>query len=183
MTAACAPAGKAMAETRYEIDASHSHIQFSVQRFGFNDVIGAFGDVKGVITLDEEAPENSAVEVEISVASLKSGDATRDEHLASPFWFNQEAFPTITFKSTAVEQIDDKTAKVTGDLTLLGATKPVTLNVMLNKIGPDPATKKEAAGFSVTANLDRTAFGMETAANLIGNDVAIRIEVLAHEAE
>ena len=183
LTAACAPAGEAMAETRYEIDASHTHVQFSVQRFGFNDVIGAFGDVKGVIALDQDNPENSNVQVEIGVASLNSGDATRDEHLASPFWFNMEEFPTVTFKSTSVELIDDRTANVTGDLTLLGATQPITLRVVLNKIGQDPATKKEAAGFSATATLDRTAFGMETAANLIGNDVAIRIETLAHKVE
>ena len=88
--AACAPATSARAEDRFELDPTHTHVQFSVQRFGFNDVIATFLDVKAVITLDQTAPENSSVEVEIGVASLVSGDETRNEHLQSPFWFNGE---------------------------------------------------------------------------------------------
>lgn len=173
----------ARAADRYEIDPAHTHVQFSVLRFGFNDVIGSFTDVKGTITLDKDAPEKSAVEVVISVASLVSGDATRDQHLSSEFWFNSENFPEMTFQSTAVEVIDETSARVTGDLTLLGVSKPVTLMVTLNKAGQDPASKSQAVGFSVTGSLDRTAFGMNTAAGLVGTDVAIRIETLAHKAE
>ena len=77
----------------------------------------------------------------------------------------------------------ETSARVTGNLTLLGVTRPVTLDVVMNKMGEDPATKKMAAGFSATTRLKRSAFGMTTAAALIGDDVAIRIETLAHKTE
>ncbi len=181
LAAACAPASQAQAEDRYEIDAAHTHVQFSIMRFGFNDVIGTFLDVKGVITLDQDKPEMSSVEVEIAMASVESGDATRNEHLGGAFWLNVEQHPAMSFKSTAVEVTGEDAANVTGDLTLLGVTKPVVLAVTLNKIGADPATRKEAVGFSATASLNRLDFGLETAEGLIGNDIAIRIETLAHK--
>ncbi len=179
----CAPATTAQAQDQYALDPVHTHVQFSVSRFGFNDVIAAFPDVKGVITLDEGEPENSSVDVEIGVPSLASGDDTRNEHLQGAFWLNGEAFPVISYRSTSVEQLSDTEANVTGELTLLGVTKPVSLHVVLNKIGKDPATKKDAVGFSATASLKRSDFGLMTAANLVGDDVAIRIETLAHKME
>ncbi len=181
--AACSIVNTATAADRYEIDASHTHVQFSVQRFGFADTIGTFTGVSGVISLDKQAPENSSVEVEIDVASLVSGDASREEAVLSEFWFNAEKFTTMTFKSTAVELDGEDHAHVTGDLTLLGVSKPVTLDVKLNKIGMDPSTRGEAAGFSITGGLNRLDWGMETAANFVGTDVAIRIEALAHKTE
>lgn len=183
LAAACAPATTAQAEDRFEIDPSHTFVQFSVQRFGFNDVIATIPDVKGVITLDQEALENSSVEVEIGVASMASGDATREQALMTPFWFNAEEFPKIAYRSISVERIGDDQADVTGELTILGVTKPIVMRVVFNKIGKDPANKREAVGFSATASLKRSDFGMMTAANLVGDDVAIRIETLAHKME
>ncbi|MBT8472631.1 MAG: YceI family protein [Marinicaulis sp.] len=183
ITLSCAPTTIANAGETYELDPSHTHVVFSVQRFGFNDVIAFFPAVAGNISLDHDAPENSAVEVEIGVASIVSGDATRNEHLVGEFWFNVGEHPTITFKSTSVERTGEDTAEVTGDLTVLGVSKSVSLNVKLNKLGADPASKREAAGFSATATLNRHDFGMSIAENLIGGDVSIRIETLAHKAE
>ena len=183
VAAACAPVSPAQAQDAYQLDPSHTHVQFSILRFGFNNVIGGFADVQGVVTLDEAAPENSKVEVEIGVASLASGDDTRNAHLQGEFWFNSEQFPTISFRSVSVEQLSENEANVTGDLTLLGVTKPVLLHVVLNKKGSDPASKKEAVGFSATGALKRSDFGMLTAANLVGDEVAIRIETLAHKIE
>ena len=183
MAAACTPASPAQAQERYEIDPSHTFVQFSVQRFGFNDVIATMPDVKGVITLDQEAPENSSVEVEIGVSSLASGDATREQALMTPFWLNVEEHPKITYRSLSVERVGDDQADVAGELTILGVTKPITMRVVFNKVGTDPATKKEAVGFSATVTLKRSDFGMMTAANLVGDDVAIRIETLAHKME
>ncbi len=183
IAAACAPVSSAVAAERYEIDASHTHVQFSVLRFGFADTIGTFTDVSGVISLDRQASENSSVEVEINVASLASGDASRDAAVLSKFWFNVEEFATMTFTSTSVALDGENHARVTGDLTLLGVTKPITLDVKLNKIDMDRAAKKEGAGFSITGNLNRLDWGMETAANFVGTDVAIRIEALAHKID
>ncbi len=183
LAAACAPASTAQAQERFEIDPTHTHIQFSVLRFGFNEIIGTFTDVEGVIALDQAAPENSSVEVVIGVPSLVSGNDTRNEHLQGGFWLNGEEFPEMTFRSVSVEQLSDTDANVAGELTLLGVTKPVTLHVVLNKIGTDPATKKDAVGFSATASLKRSDFGMTSAANLVGDGVSIRIETLAHKIE
>ena len=176
------PAGYvAYAADQYEIDAAHTHVQFSVRRFGFNDVIGFFPDVSGVVTLDHEAPEKSRVEAEIGVASLVSGDATRNEHVLGEFWLNAGAFPVMRFRSTSVKIESENQATVTGDLTLLGETLPVELDVTLNKLGADPATKREAAGFSATGLLKRSDFGSQTALGLVGDEVSIRIETLAHK--
>jgi polyisoprenoid-binding protein YceI len=170
----------AMAADVYVIDAAHSTVQFSVDRFGFAPIIGRIADVKGELALDEASPENSTVSVVMTVASLESGDATRDGHLKGPFWFDAEKFPTMEFRSTRILDVDDAAATVVGVLSLHGAEAPVTLKVRRNKIGEDPATKRKAAGFSATAKLKRSAFGMNTAAGLIGDDVDIRIEALAH---
>lgn len=181
LAALAASAAPARAGDVYELDPAHSQAAFSVARFGFNDVIAFFPGVTGVVTLDETAPEKSAVEAKIAVAGLQSGDATRNEHLLGPRWFNAAAFPAMTFASTAVERTGEKTARVTGDLTILGETRSVVLDVTLNKLGADPATKRPAAGFSATASLRRADFGMTTAPALIGADVAVRIEALGHK--
>lgn len=183
LIAACSAAYAAPASAEpvsYAIDAAHTHTTFTIMRFGFNSVIGDFRNIKGAVVIDEDAPENSSVSVEIGVASVSSGDATRDEHLRGAFWFNAEEFPTITFVSSSVKQTSENTAIVTGDLTIHGVTRATDLNVTLNKLAQDPATKGSAAGFSATAQIKRSDFGMETALGLIGDDVSIQIEALAH---
>ncbi len=174
------PFGGALAADIYEIDPTHTHVQFSIERFGFNDVIGFFPGVKGAVTLDSENPEASQVEAEIHVASLVSGDPTRNDHVKGEFWLNAAEFPMITFLSTAVILEADETAEVIGELTILGQTNPVTLSVTLNKLGIDPATKRAAAGFSATGTIKRSDFGLDIASALIGDEVSIRIETLAH---
>lgn len=175
--------GAARAADAYEIDPSHTHVQFSIERFGFNDIIAFFPDVKGVVTLDHDAPENSLVEAEIGVASLVSGDATRNEHVTGDFWLNASEFPVMTFKSNTVTLLSESEATVVGEMTILGQTKPVTLTVTLNKLGTDPSTKGDAVGFSATGMLKRSDFGLTIAEALIGDEVAIRIETLAHKME
>lgn len=182
LAAGCLPA-QSIAADKYVLDPSHSHVQFSFDRFGFNSIIGEFRDVEAVLMLDEDNPENSSVTATIGVASAVSGDDTRDEHMAGPVWLNAEAFPTISFESTNVDQSSETQATVTGNLTLRGVTAPVVLDVRLNKIDEDRVTKKRAAGFSATGTLKRSAFGLETALGFIGDDIDFRIEALAHRSE
>lgn len=182
-TAACATPMTASAADTYVLDTAHTFVQFSVDRFGFNAVIGEFRDVTGEIILDKEAPAKSAVSVEIRTDSLISGDATRDEHLKGPFWFNIGEFPVMSFSSSSVETIGENEANVAGELLLHGVRKPVTLHVKLNKLGVDPATKGEAVGFSATAKLKRSDFGMNTAAGMVGDEIDIRIETFAHRGQ
>ena len=167
------------AEVAYKLDSSHTETMFIIDRFGFNSVIGIFGESEGTIWLDEAAPEKSRVEATIQVGSLQSGHATRDEHLKAERWLNVAKSPTMSFKSTKVEKTGPDTARVTGDMTIMGVTLPATLDVKLNKIGKAPNNQKQQAGFTITGAISRKAFGSATAAGMIGDSVSIRIEALA----
>jgi len=163
----------------YTLDPAHTQVAFSIDRFGFNRVLGRFDDVTGEMVLDEANPANSSVRATIQVGSVDSGNDTRDEHLREPRWLGAAAHPTMEFRSTAVQLTGERTAEVTGDLTLMGQTHPVTLNVTLNNLGPAPNNQRRMAGFSATGSLNRSAFGSTTGANVIGDSVSIQIEALA----
>lgn len=164
----------------YTIDPAHTQVSFSVNRFGFNNVLGRFDGATGEIVLDEANPANSSVRATIQTGGVALGDATRDEHVRSPHWLNVAQFPTIVFRSTSVRLIDERRAEVRGELTLLGQTHPLTLDVRLNRIGPLPNNQLRGAGFSATATLRRSVWGSNIAANLIGDDVQITIEALGY---
>jgi len=169
------------APVAYTLDPTHTQTTFTVDRFGFTTVLGAFTTSSGTIWIDEAAPANSRVEAQVTVASLYAGDPTREDHLRGERWLNAAANPLITFKSTKVVPTGPDTADVTGDFTLNGVTKPVTLKVKLNKIGKAPGSGKPSAGFTITGSIHRRDFNVGAAvpAGLIGEDVPIRIEALA----
>jgi len=172
----------AHAADRYVLDNEHTQVLFKADRFGLSNTFGSFADVSGELMLDEAHPENSSVTATIKVASLRSDNDTRETHLKSGNWLDAEQFPDITFVSTSVVP-DGETAKVTGDLTVHGVTKQVTLDVTLKKIGTDPSKKKKAAGFSATTTVNRHDFGVSIAEALIGPEVGITIEALALSAD
>ncbi|MFP3943324.1 MAG: YceI family protein [Alphaproteobacteria bacterium] len=167
----------------YELDPAHTQVLFSVERFGFTRILGFFEETEGTVRIDEEDPGRSSVNTVIRTASLDSGDEKRDEALRGKFWFDTAAHSEIRFRSTSVEPTGPGSAKVTGKLTVKGVTRSVTLDVKLLKTGQDPATQRQAAGFSASTQISRADFGMTTAANLIGDRVDIRIYALAHRAE
>ena len=183
IAAALAASGAAYAEpVNYTLDAAHTQVAFSIERFGFNHVLGRFENVTGTMVIDEANPANSSVSATIQVASVDSSNDTRDEHLRGERWLNAAQFPTIEFRSTAVRLTGERTAEVTGNLTLLGQTHPVTLSVTLNNIGATPnRPNARLAGFSATSSLSRAAWGSTTAQgpNMIGDLVTIQIEALA----
>lgn len=172
----------AQAAQTYTLDSGHADVVFLVSHFGYSATVGRIGDVQGSITFDEAAVENSAVEIVMQSASLDTNHTKRDEHLRSADFFNVEQFPTITFSSTEIAKTGDNTGTLTGDLTLLGVTKPVTLDVTFNLKSPHPILEgKEAVGFSARGSLKRTDFGMATYAPAIGDEVELIIEVEAIE--
>ena len=177
LTAAAAPAFAA--EVAYKHDTAHTETSFSIDRFGFTSILGIFAKSEGTIWLDEAAPEKSRVEATVSVDSLLTANPTRDEHIKGERWLNAAKSPTMTFKSTKVVKTGADTAKVTGDMTIMGVTQPVTLDVKLNKIGTGPMGPKKMAGFTITGAISRKAFGSAGGAGAIGDNVAIRIETLA----
>lgn len=165
------------APAKYAFDKVHTQIFFTVNHVGFSNSTGKFLDFDGSFTFDKTKPEASSVDVVIKTASINMDDVPWDTHLKGADFFNVEKFPEMTFKSTKVEVTGENTANVTGDLTLLGVTKPVVLAVKLNQAGKHPFTNKEAAGFSITGALKRSDFGMVYGLPAVGDDVQIRIEV------
>lgn len=173
-----ATAGAAHAEDRFTLDPAHTQVAFSIDRMGFNRVLGRFDAIAGEVIIDQAAPERSSVTATIQTASLTSGNATRDEHLKSDRWLNVAAHPTMEFRSTSVRVIEENHAEVVGNLTLMGQTHPVTLDVRLNQIGAG-RNGGQQAGFSATGTIQRSQFGLTTAVPAIGDAVTIEIQALA----
>ncbi|ESQ90034.1 hypothetical protein ABAC460_09715 [Asticcacaulis sp. AC460] len=146
----------AFAADTYALDARHTSVTFQYTHFGLSRPTGKFMNAVGKVTLDDAAPANSSVEVSFALDGLSTGVKELDAHLLSPDFFDAAKYPTATFKSTKVELTGADTAKVTGDLTLHGVTKPVTFDVKLNKRSDD----KKKAGFSATGFILRSEFGI-----------------------
>lgn len=172
--------GFARAEAaEYQIDPTHTHILFMVDHLGFAKMIGLFTDFSGTITFDPKNIDASAVHVTINTASLDTQNAQRNKDLKGPDWFNVAEFPTMTFVGKKYIKKDDKSGTVIGDLTLLGVTRPVSLDVTLNKMGTNPLDHKEEVGFSARGVIKRSDFGMKTFVPAIGDEVTIILEVEA----
>jgi polyisoprenoid-binding protein YceI len=170
----------ANAADKFLLDPTHASVLFGVSHLGFSKTFGRFNKVEGAFTLDADAPEKSSVVVTMDAASLDTNHEKRDEHLRGKDFFDVAQFPALTYKSTSVKLTGEKTAIVTGDLTMHGVTKSVPLDVTLVNVGPnpmDPAKTKIVAGFSARGTLKRSEFGMGYAAPVLGDDVEIIIEV------
>ncbi|MBI3544222.1 MAG: polyisoprenoid-binding protein [Deltaproteobacteria bacterium] len=175
------PAGAA----EYEIDPAHSSVGFKVRHL-VSKTAGKFDKFTGKISYDPAKPEASKVEADIVAASINTNEPKRDKHLRSPDFFDTDKFKTLTFKSTKVHDVKDKTMKVDGDLTIHGVTKPVTLDVEMTGEGKDP-WGNVATGFTATTKVNRKDFGLtwnkalETGGVLVGDDIEIALEVEAHQ--
>ncbi|WP_299905428.1 YceI family protein [uncultured Paracoccus sp.] len=171
--------------TLWQFDPGHSQIAFAYDHLGFSTTRGLFGGIEGQITLDEAAPENSAVEVSFPVRAMLTGWQDRFTDLMGPDFFDlpEGSDARITFASTSVESTGEKTATVTGDLTLNGVTKPVVLEVELNQQGENPVTGKPWIGFDAETTLKRSDFGLGQFAPAVGDEVEIEISVEAGKAE
>ena len=168
----------ALAADQYKFDASHSQVLFSYDHLGFSTTYGLISGFDGTATIDPENLGNSSVKLEMKLSDMMStGWKDRDTHFLSADFFNAEINPVVTFTSTKVESTGEKTAKITGDLTIAGKTKEVVLDATLNKIGEHPVNKKEWAGFTATTTLKRSDFGVEKFAPYVGDEVDVRISV------
>lgn len=176
---ALALASPAAAAETWKIDPAHANIYFKASHFGWSNQFGRFNDVSGTITLDPNDASKTRVTLVIKAASVDTGHEARDKHLRSPDFFNAAEHPEIRFVSTKVEKTGDRTANVTGNLTLLGTTKPVTLKVTWNKVGQHFRTKKTHTGFSATTTIKRSAWGMKKFAPNLGDDITLYFEIEA----
>src|ERR1700730_1738147 len=173
----------AAATSTWQIDPNHSAAQFAVRHLAISTVRGAFTKVSGTVQLDDKDIAKSSVDVTIDVASVDTRVADRDKDLRSERFFDVEKYPTLTFKSTKVEQTEPGKLKVTGDLTIHGVTKQVVLDVE----GPtlpvkDPWGNQRVAA-NATTKVNRQDFGVKWNAKMdnggwvVGDDVAITIDV------
>ena len=169
-------AGPAAAADTYKLEPTHSSVTFQYTHFGFSHPTGKFMNAVGSVNLDKADPSKSSVEVSFDIAGVNTGVPALDNHLKSPDFFDAAKFPTATFKSTKVEVTGKDTAKVTGDLTIHGVTKPVTLNVKLNKLDVHPMMKKEDAGFTATATIKRSDFGVGNYVPAVSDQLDLYIE-------
>lgn len=166
------------APQKYSFDPLHTQIVFKVSHLGFSKSQGRFTGFTGGFTFDKEKPSASSVDVTIDANSINMLSTEWDDHLKGDNFFNVKKFPTITFKSKKVSTTSETTGNITGDLTILGVTKTVDLDVEFNKLGQHPMTKAQVAGFSATAHFKRSDFGMNYGIEMgLGDDVAIEIQV------
>ena len=163
----------------YTIDPTHSHVLFTIDHLGFARMVGLFSEFSGNISFDANNVPASKVNVNIKTESLQTQFAPRDKDLKGADWFNVTEFPEMTFVGTEFVKKDDHTGTLIGNLTLHGVTKPVTLNVVVNKVGQNPLDKIDSAGFSARGTFKRSDFGMKTYLGAIGDDVDLIIEIEA----
>jgi polyisoprenoid-binding protein YceI len=166
----------------WQIDPAHSSINFTARHMMIAKVHGRFEKFSGTVNFDENNPTNTTVDVTIDAASLNTKEAQRDGHLHSGDFFDVENFPTLTFKSTRVELIDEDTAKLVGDLTIKDITKEVVLNVEYLGQAQSPWGTTNA-GFTGTTTINRKDWdlnwnvALETGGFLVGDKIQINVEL------
>jgi polyisoprenoid-binding protein YceI len=168
------------AQETWTVDKGHSTATFKIRHFTAN-VVGAFNDFDGLVTIDRANPAKSSVEFTIQAASIDTNSENRDKHLRGADFFDVEKFPTITFKSTSVAAKGNNAFDVTGDLTMHGVTKRVTLPV---SFGGFLKTKRgEKAGFEVQTTLNRKDYGivwnraLDEGGFMLSDDVKVTINL------
>jgi len=160
----------------YTLDVAHTRIGFSARHAMVSKVRGQFDEFGGSVHLDAENPANSQVEITIKAASIDTRNADRDAHLRSNDFFAMEEYPEITFRSTHVEQANENKYYVTGDLTIRGVTKPVTVNFELNGGTVDPWGNFRV-GFDGQATINRKDWGVNWNAALEAGGVMVSEKV------
>ena len=177
---------KAPAVEKYDIDASHSGVVFGWNHFGFSNPAARFDKIEGSVLLDKADLTKSSISVSLPVEGLDTGVAKLDEALKSADFFDAAKYPTITFKSTKVEKTGENGLKITGDLTVHGVTKPVTLDAKVNKIGTfeiPGVIKAQAAGFDATTVIKRSDFGVSKYVPAVSDEIPVRITLDAKQTQ
>jgi polyisoprenoid-binding protein YceI len=171
--------------TAWQIDASHSSVEFAVTHMMFTTVRGRFKKLTGTILVNDDNPDRSSVEVEIDATSIDTGAPDRDQHLRSADFLDVENFPTIVFQSKRIEGAHAKPGdrfRVGGNLTIRGRSVFVTLEATFNGVGKDPWGYL-SAGFNASTEIDRRDWGLEwnraleTGGVLVGHTVKVQVDV------
>lgn len=176
-------AGSAFAApVTYKLDPTHTDVLAQWNHFGFSNPTAHFGSADGVLVYDAANVSKSSVQVTLPLSAVNGFSDKFDEHLRSADFFDAAKFPAATFKSTQVEAAGEGKLKVTGDLTIKGITKPVVLDVTLNKAGDHPMAKVPAIGFDATTTVKRSDFGVGAYAPMVSDEVKLTITTEATAA-
>jgi polyisoprenoid-binding protein YceI len=167
------------APVAYVIDGRHTQVQFTYAHLGFSHITGRFDAVDGTFAFDAADPTASTIAVTIPIASLSTGVPKLDDHMKSPDMFDAAQFPNATFTSTKVTAAGDGKLNVAGDLTIHGVTRPVVLDVTVNRVGEHPMSHAQVAGFDATTTLKRSDFGINYGVPNVSDEVQIRISMEA----
>lgn len=178
------PAMPALASTKindsftgdYVLDTSHASVVFTISHIGYSNYTGRFNVLDAQLHFDAKNPAKSTLKATVTPASVDTHNSTLEAELASKNWFNTDAFPEATFVSKSIVKSGPNKGKITGDLTLMGVTKPMTLDVVFNGGGNDPFAKKQKLGFSGHAVIKRSDFGMSAYIPTVADAVTLDIE-------
>jgi polyisoprenoid-binding protein YceI len=167
----------ARAADTFAVDPVHSSVVFRIKHLNLVHISGRFSQFSGTFAFDDKNPANCKLEMEVKIDSIDTANADRDKHLKADDYFDAAKFPTMTFKATSMKPSDETHYDVTGDLTIHGVTKPVT--VKLERLGTikDPRTGKPRTGWETSFTIQRSDFGMRTAIPAIADKVRISLAV------
>ncbi|WP_338783331.1 YceI family protein [Streptomyces sp. DG1A-41] len=168
----------------YTIDPAHSTLGFVARHAMVTNVKGSFQDFTGTLHLDGTDPSRSTASLDVVMDSIETGNADRDGHLKSSDFFKADEFPTMTFRSTAAESLGGDEYRITGDLTILGTTRPLTIDLEFNGAAKDPFGN-ERVGFEGKAEILRSEWGLtwnaalETGGVLVSDKIKLNFDVSA----
>ena len=160
----------------YTVENHHAQILWTANHFGFNDYFGIFGQPTGTLSLDPKDPNAAKLSVTIPIADVATSRADLTKHLMGTDFFDVAKYPTATFVSTSVTASGNE-AKITGDLTLLGVTKPIVLDAKFTGAGKNPFNMKETIGFHAKTKIKRSEWGMTRYIPLVSDDINIKISI------
>lgn len=166
----------AQAADTFKVDPVHSYVVFQIKHLDVGNNWGRANSPTGTFTIDDADASKSSISISVKADSIDTGNAARDTHLKGPDFFDAKQFPNITFKSTAVKKTGEKTYEVTGDFTLHGVTKPLT--VTLTKVGEGDKGAQAGgvrAGYETSFTIKRTDFGMTGMTQAVGDEVKLTV--------
>lgn len=177
-------AAPAFAEAEnYVLDPSHSQIVFTYNHLGYSTSTAVFSGFDGTIAFDAANPAASSVQVAFPVKTMYTGWQARFDHIMSPDFFDATDDEMVSFASTAIEVTGEKTAKITGDLTVNGVTKSVVLDAEMTQMGEHPMEKKMWAGFNAKTTLIRSDFNLGMFAPYVSDEMQVMISIEAVKAD
>ena len=172
------PPGPAVASANWRIDPVRTHIAFAIDAVGYPRTLGQFRQFAGRISVDLNHPDKSSVAFHVQSQSVDVGSSPFDDYLRSVAFLDAARFPSIDFVSSSVEKVDDHTVRVTGELTLLGVTRPLSVDVAVQR---EMSGGSARLAFSAKTSIDRLAFGMNSGFPLVSREVELVISSEAAE--